>query len=199
MAKKKEIEVSPEAREMINLFVKGGLLANAEIADQKIREFKQKKNRDLYHNTGVLLSLYRKLSWILICFPENVAKELDIPFKDIDHLIEKLDVEWSYGNKVIDNRMEGLMKTRMIIDKINNAIEMQKSNPDGGKRIYQLLYLQFIAPEKLTTTEIALRLDVCERQYFRLKKKAITAVSNVLWSSNKEVDFWIEIISILDK
>ena len=199
MAKKKEIQVSPEAREMINLFVRGGLLANAEIADQKIRDFKQKKNRDLFHNTGVLLNLYRKLSWILICFPENVAAELDIPFKDIDHLIERLDVEWSYGNKVIDNRMEGLMKTRMIIDKINNAVEMQKGNPDGGMKIYQLLYLQFIAPEKLTTSEIAYRLDVSERQYFRLKKKAITAISNILWGSNKEVDFWIEIISILDK
>lgn len=197
MAKEK-IDVLPETEEMIDLFVKSGLLANNEIADQRIKEYKQKKNRNLYHNTEVLLKLYRKLSWILVCFPENIARELDEPFKDVDKLIEKLDVSMAYGNRKIENRIEGLVKIRLIIDKINYAVELQKQNPEGSFKLYDLLYLQYIAPEILGFHEIAYRLDVSERQFFRLKKRAISAISNVLWSGSKEVEFWIEIATILD-
>ena len=43
-----------------------------------------KKDKTLYHNTKLLLQHYRTISWLLECFPDSIAAELEQPFSSLD-------------------------------------------------------------------------------------------------------------------
>ena len=58
--------------------------------------------------------------------------------------------------------------------------------------------MTFIGPEKLSIQELTYRLDLSTRQYYRLKREAITVVSLRLWAaSDPIVDLWLDILSTL--
>ena len=58
---------------------------------------RQEKTKNSYHNT-LLLQHYRIIVWMLECFPETVAQELDKPLKNLDALLEQVDLEMAMGN-----------------------------------------------------------------------------------------------------
>lgn len=196
----KERSISFETEAMLKLFTRTGLIGDARIDDKKIREAKQKKQKNAYHNTELLLRQYRNIAWIVECFPEQIAEELEEPFEDVDELIERLDVKMAYGNKRIENRLEGLQKTRLILDKVNDALTVLKKKPEVGERLYELIYLTYIAPEKLSHVELLFRLNVSTRHYYRLREQAFNIISIRLWSApQKDIDFWLEMLTILDE
>lgn len=49
---------------------------------------------------------YRTLVWLMECFPETMAEELDQPFRDIDELLEQMDLTLAMGNRRMENRLE---------------------------------------------------------------------------------------------
>ncbi len=155
--------------------------------------------KDTYHNTELLLKQYRNISWLVECFPDQIAEELDQPLEDVDKLIEKLDVEMAYGNRKIENRMEALQRTRLLLDRINEALTVLKKKPQIGERLYELIYETYIIPEKLTHVELLYRLNLSTRHYYRLKEEALNILSIRLWSSPKgEINFWLEMLAILE-
>ena len=68
-----EAQIAEKSQAFINLLSKRGLLANPKVTNEKIRAARQKKDRDSYHNTLLLLQNYRTLVWVMECFPETVA------------------------------------------------------------------------------------------------------------------------------
>ena len=48
------------------------------------------------------------------CFPETIAEELERPFEGVDTLIQQMDVEMALGNRKLENRMEGVQKSRLL-------------------------------------------------------------------------------------
>jgi len=192
-----ETELQPDV--VLEMLTKRGLIGDQRIANEKARDAQQQKNKMAYHNTLLLLKHYRMIAWMLECFPDTIAEELEQPFEGLDKIIERIDFERAYGNRKLENRLESIQKTRLMLDRVNEALTVLKRKPKDGEQLYQLIYLSYITEEKLTHVEILLRLAVSSRQYYRLRQDAINILSIRLWSAmTKEGDFWIEMLSLLD-
>lgn len=165
----------------------------------KSRAARQEKTKNCYHNTLMLLQHYRTLVWMLECFPETVAAELDRPFEGVDKLIEDVDVEVALGNKKIESRMQGMQKSRLLMDRLNEALTVLRKKPDNGERLYNLIYTTYIAPDVLNHQEILYRLTLSSRNYYRLRQQAISVLSIRLWATAApDVDFWLEMLTLIE-
>ena len=195
-----EAQIAEKSQAFINLLTQRGILANPKVTDEKIRAARRKKDRDSYHNTLLLLQNYRTLVWVMECFPETVAEELDRPFSGVDELLEQMDLQLAMGNRKLENQLEGAKKSRLLLDRVNDALTVLKHKPGNGKKLYRLIYLTYIAPEQLSHTELLYRLDMSSRNYYRLRQQAITILSIRLWSApSTDVDFWLEMLEFLEK
>ena len=167
---------------LIALLTTQGLLEDNSIHDEERRKAQQERLQKLYHNTQMLLSHYRDIAWVLESFPESVAQELDQPFGKLDTLLDRMDAEAGMGNRKLESRMDSMRKSRLLLDRINDALTVLKKKPGNGPRLYELIYLTYIAPEKLSLTDLLFRLDLSSRQYYRLREEAVSIISIRLWS-----------------
>ena len=96
------------------------------------------------------------------------------------------------GNRKLESRVESLRKSRLLLDRINEALTVLKKKPGNGPRLYELIYLTYIVPEKLSHTDLLFRLDLSSRQYYRLREEAISILSIRLWSVRRRSweDLW---------
>lgn len=194
-----EVKLQTQSDAFIGLLTNRGLLANNQIDCETIREAKKEKKKNTYHNTLMLLQHYRTMVWLLECFPETVAAELDKPFEGLDMLIDQVDLEMSLGNKKLESRMEGIQKSRLLLDRVNEALTVLKKKPENGERLYKMIYLTYIAPEQLSHTDLLYRLDMSSRHYYRLRQQAITILSIRLWAApTAEVDVWLEMLTLIE-
>lgn len=194
-----ERRIQAQSDAFITLLTKRGILADQQINDEKKRIAKQEKAKNSYHNTLMLLQHYRTIMWMLECFPETVAVELDRPFEGIDRLIENVDTAVTLGNKKIESRIKGIQKSRLLIDRVNEALTVLKKKPENGERLYDLIFSTYIAPEKLNHQDLIFKLNMSSRNYYRLRQQAITILSIRLWSAPaSDVDFWLEMLTLLE-
>ena len=109
-----------------------------------------------------------------------------------------MDAEAGMGNRKLESRVESLRKSRLLLDRINEALTVLKKKPGNGPRLYELIYLTYIVPEKLSHTDLLFRLDLSSRQYYRLREEAISIISIRLWSvPEEELERLVEIVSLL--
>ena len=194
-----EEQILAQSDAFISLLTKRGILGDHKIDNDKIRKAQQEKNRKSYHNTQLLLQHYRNIAWLLECLPMDIAKELEEPYEDIDKLIDHMDLEVALGNRKLENRMEGIMRTRLLFDRVNEALTVLSHKPDNGKRLYDVIYHTYIRPDKLSHLELLDELRLSGRVYYRLRQQAITILSIRLWSApSNEVDSWLEILTLLE-
>lgn len=206
MAKKEQMlyeqqedRIRAQSDAFISLLTKRGILGDGAIQDEKIRAAQQEKKKITYHNTLMLLKQYRNIAWMMECFPETVAEELDRPFEGVDQLIDQVDLEMSLGNRKLESRIEGMQKSRLLLDRVNEALTVLRKKPENGETMYNLIYLSYIAPEKLNMTEILYRLDISSRQYYRLREQAVAVLSIRLWAApGKELDFWLDMLALIE-
>ncbi len=197
LEQQEKIQVQSDA--MIGLLTDRGILPDTGIDNEKVREARKEKQKNTYHNTMMLLQHYRTIVWLFECFPENVAWELEKPFEGIDTLLEQVDLEVLWGNRKLESRLEGIQKSRLLLDRVNEALPVLKKKPEKGERLYQLIYLTYIAPEKLSHHELLYRLDMSSRHYYRLKQQAITILSIRLWAApDSDVDVWLEMLTLIE-
>lgn len=183
---------------LLQLFTRRGLVADNTINDERIKEAQMKKQLAAYHNTELLLKHYKNIAWMIECFPDSIAEELEQPFENVDKVIERLDMEITMGNRKIENRLESVRKTRLVLDRVNDALTVLKKKPEDGERLYNLIYLTYISTESLNHNELLYRLNLSSRHYYRLKEQAINILSIRLWSApNKDIEFWLDLISIM--
>jgi len=194
-----EEAVMQRSKDFIELLAKRGFLEDTQIKDEQIRKAVKTKKRVMYHNTKLLLERYRDITWMLECFPSNLAAELDRPLYDLDSLLSAVSAEVGMDNQKLEGRLESVKKSRMLIDRFNEALTVLKKKPGDGDVMYKVLYLSYIVPEKLTHEEILYRLGICSRHYYRLRKDAINILSMRLWATPaSEMDAWIEILAIFE-
>lgn len=197
MSKNAKLQIR-QREKLLQLFIKQGVLSDKCISNERISEAQQKKQIAAYHNTELLLKHYKDIVWMIECVPETIAEELEQPFKNVDEVIERLDLEMATGNRKIENRLESVKKARLMLDRVNDALTVLKKKPEDGAQLYDLIYLTYIAPETLNHHEILYRLNLCSRHYYRLREHAINILSIRLWSApNKDMEFWLELISIM--
>lgn len=194
-----EDNIKAHSEAFINLLAKRGIIGDNKIDNEKIRAAQQEKRKNTYHNTLMLLKNYRNIAWMMECFPDTIAEELEEPFEELDELIDRIEVEAEFSNKKLENRIEGVQKSRILIDRVNEALTVLKKKPLDGEKLYNIIYQTYITPEKLTITEILYRLDLSPRHYYRLREQAITILSIRLWSApTGDADFWLEMLTLLE-
>ena len=85
-------------------------------------------------------------------------------------------------------------------DRLNDAVSILKSKPVNGNKMYDIIYMTFLGPDKLMHEDLLYRLDISARHYYRLRTQAINIIALRLWSAPAgEVDSWLEVLSILGK
>ena len=195
----REQKIRERSDEFIRLLTRKGILEDSRINDERVRQAQKEKRRNMYHNTRILLENYRNITWLLECFPDTVAEELETPLGDLDTLLDRMDLEMGMGNRKLESRLESVRKSRLLLDRINEALSVLKRKPDNGAKMYELIYLTYLAPDKLNHTDLLYRLDISSRHYYRLRQLAITILSIRLWSAPaSEVDSWIEVLTLLE-
>ena len=197
LEQQEKMQVQSDA--MIGLLTDRGILPDTGIDNENVREARKEKQKNTYHNTMMLLQHYRTIVWLFECFPENVARELEKPFEGVDTLLEQVDMEVSWGNRKLESRLEGIQKSRLLLDRVNEALTVLKKKPENGERLYKLIYLTYIAPERLSHNELLYRLDMSSRHYYRLRQQAITILSIRLWAApDTEVDVWLDMLTLIE-
>jgi len=194
---KQEESLLERADIVLKLLTKRGMIPDKKISDDARRAAQQKRQKDSYHNTELLLKNYRRIAWMVECFPEAIAEELDRPFEAVDELLDGVNVASIFGNRKLEQRTASVEQTRLLLDRINDALTVLKRKPGNGQDLYNLIYLSFLAPEQLSNQEVLYRLNMSPRHYYRLRKEAITILSLRLWSSpDPVIDLWLELIEM---
>ena len=172
-----------------------GILADESITPQQVEE---KKRKEAYHNTLLLLSNYRNILWQTDSELDTIAAELNLPLQKLDAVLSRIDAEIGMENRRLELRLERLAKTRQLLDRINDALTTLKYKPDNGPLLYDLIYLTYISEEKLHQTDVLYRLNISRRHYYRLKEHAINIISLRLWSvPSTNIDLWLDLVSML--
>jgi len=138
---------SNQSEAFLNMLTRRGLLEDPEIDDNKVRQAEKTKKRNMYHNTQLMLKHYRDINWALECFPEGVAEELDRPLHNLDSLLSLINTELGMGNAKLENRLMSIQRSRLLLDRVNEALTVLRHKPGNGELMYQSLYLSYIAPE----------------------------------------------------
>ena len=176
----------------------GSLAENSTLSEEMIRKAQDKKQKQAYHNTLLLLSNYRNILWQTDCEIEAIASELNVPLNNLDALLSRVDAEIGMENRRLELNLERLAKTRQLLDRINDALTALKRKPDNGPLLYDLIYMTYISDEKLLQTDVLFRLNISRRHYYRLKEQAINIISLRLWSSpTSDLDLWLELVAML--
>lgn len=195
--KKEEEILLDRADVVLKLLTKRGLIPDKKISDDARRAAQQKRQKDSYHNTELLLKNYRRIAWMVECFPEAISEELDRPFEVVDELFDRMAIASTFGNRKLEQRAAAVEQTRLLLDRINDALTVLKRKPGNGQDLYNLVYLSFIAPEQLSNQEVLYRLNMSPRHYYRLRNEAIIILSLRLWSSpDPVIDLWLELIAM---
>jgi len=172
-----------------------GILADESITPQQVEE---KKRKEAYHNTLLLLSNYRNILWQTDSELDTIAAELNLPLQKLDAVLSRIDAEIGMENRRLELRLERLAKTRQLLDRINDALTTLKYKPDNGPLLYDLIFLTYISEEKLHQTDVLYRLNISRRHYYRLKEQAVSIISLRLWSvPSSNIDLWLDLVSML--
>ena len=116
-----------------------------------------------------------------------------------DTLLDRIDLELGMNNRKLEGRMESVRRSRLLVDRLNDAVSILKSKPVNGNKMYDIIYMTFLGPDKLMHEELLYRLDISARHYYRLRTQAINIIALRLWSAPAgEVDSWLEVLSILE-
>ena len=192
-------EFSPQTEQLISLLERRGIVEDHSIVNEKARQAEQALRRNMYHNTQMMLKHYRDIVWALECFPEQVAEELDRPLKDLDALLSMVDTQLAMGNTRLEHRMLSIKQSRLLLDRINDALTVLRQKPGNGEMMYNIIFQTFVTPDKLTHQEILYRLDISDRHYYRLRQQAVNILSIRLWTAPAGcLDAWLEILTLLE-
>lgn len=194
-----EQRILQQAAGLLDLLAKKGVLEDHQISDERIRKARKSTAKKAYHNTEVLLDQYRTIVWILECSPREIAHELSVQTKGFDELIDRLDYELDIENKKVEGKVRSLIKTRLLIERLNDALTVLKMKPRDGELLFQLIYDAHIDPVERDCYTLMEKLHVSERTYYRLRREALSVISMRLWSApTADVDDWLEILTLIE-
>ena len=195
-----EKKLSSNEERFIAFLMKSGYLSDPKIEDPSIRAKKKDRNKRTYHNTKMLLEHYRDLLWAMESVPADLQRELDVPLEELDLLITRLDLELSMENRRMESRLLTIMKSRMLLDRINEAISFLRPKPKEGEHLYQIIYLTYIAKQRDSVTDVIAELNLSKAMYYEQRKRAIMMIGMKLWASpDANFELWMELLSGFDE
>lgn len=127
-------QLTPHAEQFLSLLERKGIVPDQEITNEKARSADKALRKNMYHNTRQMLQHYRDIAWALECFPARVAEELDRPLHNLDALLTAVDAQLAMQNNRLEHRLECVKKSRLLMDRINEAITVLRQKPKTGRK-----------------------------------------------------------------
>ena len=195
-----ELKLSSKERQFLDFLKKGGYLSDPEVENPEVRAKKRADNRRIYHNTQLMLEHYRDLVWAMESIPNDLKDELDVPLSDLDILISRLDMELSLNNRRLERRIDALIKSRALVDRLNEAISFLRTKPGEGELLYQIIYHTYIGKKPENFYEVIDKVGLSKSRYYTLRKRAITMIGVKLWSvPDEKLELWLELLSYFEQ
>lgn len=195
-----EMKLSGNERRFLDFLKKSGYLSDPDVENPEVRAKKKADNRRIYHNTHLMLQHYRDLVWVMETIPNELKSELDIPLADLDALISRLDIELSLNNRRLESRLDALIKTRALVDRLNEAIGFLRTKPGDGELLYQIIYHTYIAKKTHSFYDLIELVGLSKSRYYTLRKRAITLIGVKLWSvPDEKLELWLEVLSYFEE
>lgn len=178
---------------LLSTFSSLGLLSDFSSSEDTAK--RQELQKAAYHNTELLLKNYRNIIWQMECEVDQIAVELELPLRNLDAVLSRIDAHIGMEDKRLENKLDQLAQLRKLIDRVNDALTLLKKKPDNGQKLYDLIYLTFISEDKLSQNDILYRLDISRRHFYRLREQAIQVISLRLWSApTRELEMWLKLL-----
>ncbi len=195
-----EKNLASKSAAFVQYLMRRGLLVDQRVLNEDAQRRRQEVARKAYHNTELLLTSYREIVWALESVPDQIASELQMPFATLDELIDRIDLELGMENKRLESRLNSVTKSRLLIDRINEAVSVLKTKPKDGNDMYRVIYKTFMDPNVCRNIyDLFYELNLSKRKYYEIRKKAIRLISLRLWSApDKEVDVWLDVLMMLN-
>lgn len=195
-----EKNLASKSAAFVQYLMRRGLLVDQRVLNEDAQRRRQEVARKAYHNTELLLTSYREIVWALESVPDQIASELQMPFATLDELIDRIDLELGMENKRLESRLNSVTKSRLLIDRINEAVSVLKTKPKDGNDMYRVIYKTFMDPNMCRNIyDLFYELNLSKRKYYEIRKKAIRLISLRLWSApDKEVDVWLDVLMMLN-
>lgn len=194
-----ERQLSAKSEALLEMLTNRGIVSDVQISSTKLRDAEKAHKRKVYHNTLVMLQNYRNIAWALECFPTDIAQELEQPMYDLDKLLVLVNNELDMENVRLEQRLQSIRRSRILMDRINEALSVLRKKPNNGEMMYNIIYHTYIVPEKLSHTDLLNRLNVSTRHYYRLRQQAINILSIRLWATpSGELDAWLEVLTLIE-
>lgn len=185
---------------LVEILTRRGIIENPSGVCSLSKDEKYNHRKYAYHNTELLLKNYRQIVWQSQAECVELAESLETPFADMDALISRVDAEIGMGNRRLESRLEVQKRYRLMIGQVNEALSILKQKPGNGEFLYELIYLSYICPQKYSIEDIAYRLVLSRRHYYRLRQQAISVLSTCLWGApSRELDLWLDLLDLLNR
>ncbi len=195
-----EKNLTARNKAFLDYLTRRGITPDFKIPSEIEQKRKQEIAKKAYHNTQVLLENYRDMVWTLESTPDQIASELEMPFATLDELLARIDIEGAMDNKKIESRLITVTKSRILIDRLNEAISFLRKKPKTGEDLYRIIYKTYVDPETCDSVfDLFYELNMSRRKYYDLRQQAIKLISMRLWSvPDREIELWLEILNMIE-
>ena len=170
--------------------------------NKKKEDEKMSREEYLYHNTEMLLKKYRDVVWSIevSAIQAQISFELEMDCK----LEEFLEMSYAAGADLsgtnIQEQMRTLERNKKMLKIIEAAVQVLRRKQIDGELYYWILYYTYLSEKPCKTIDnildrIAEKAEMMSwRTYFKRRKKAVEALSGILWGYTAK-----ECLPILDE
>ena len=140
-------------------------------------------DQDVYHETELLLKLYRKVLFRVNQKLDQVQEEsCESTRKDLSDYINSI-VEFDSKKKKqkICERLISMGTSLCLLEVMEDALIILKDYPDDGELYYRIIRLSYFDSIKSTHEEIMEYCNLASTTYFRRRIKAIKTYAAMLW------------------
>lgn len=136
-----------------------------------------------YHDAHLLLKIYSDVVWGMNESYNDMVCECQEIYGNSSLAV--LDVMTEFGSnikaKLLQEQLEDIETSKVIIDIVNSAMMKLKTYPKKGEKYYKILKNTYFVNKKYPEQELLDILHISRTTYYRQKKKAISLFGVVLW------------------
>lgn len=132
-----------------------------------------------FERTKILLENYRMIVWTMSFFAKNIDVAID--------------------KQSLRGKIKAYPESKSLLSYLDQILRDISRKPDHGEDMYAIINSYYMDEHKMTSTEICNDLFISESHYYRLKKEAISLISEKMWnSSNPDSAAWRKFVEALD-
>lgn len=186
-------KINELSEDFIQKLISAGVCADESITNEAHKKREQEKAKTCYHCTKVLMEKYRKIVSSINFLSQaefKVLPELKEQTAVIDRVLDYVDDEYLFRDKLIEARLNSLRISRNLIERVNIALTVM-CNGCQDNSLYLAIYYRYIDTNALTEPEILRKLGIGRTLYRNQLKKGLEELSTLLWITD---DFEVSLV-----